>query len=377
MVKVDNITIVGYKIISKIAKGGMASVYLAENQDKKPPKVAVKILDEFLEEEVEQVNRFKREAYICSKITHPNIVKVFKYGTVGKSQYILMEYVDGRDLGYYIKKKKKFSIKEIVNIILMVCSGLNEAHKRGVIHRDIKPQNIMLSGNNIAKITDFGIAKVRSMDNLTIVGDKVMGTTLYMSPEQISGKVSIDHRTDIYSLGIVLYELITGENPYIATAPNGPYATMNEILYKTPSPIRKRGIPGYLISVINKCISKDREDRFRNVVSLMNAIKNREQPVVKIRGDVFLIQVGTDKAINISLSETFIGREGLNNVILEDGHVSKRHARLKIVGNNYYLEDLGSMNGTYVNNERISDCLLSNGDMIRIGRSIFYFRKNN
>jgi len=372
MIELNKTVIEGYRIKSKIGQGGMASVYLAENTDINPSKVAIKILDESLCDDIKYTNRFKREAIISSKLLdHPNIIKIYNYGSAGDLYYILMEYLDGRDLGYYIKTKRKFSIDGVVKVLLMVCSCLSLAHRKKIIHRDIKPQNIILDGNNV-KVTDFGIAKVYGMSNLTLKDENVMGTAFYMSPEQIKGN-NIDERTDIYSLGIVAYELLTGVTPYDS---DNTWKIIEGHLYKTPVPIknRRRDVPDYLVSIINKCIAKEREDRFKNVDLLISALKNKEIPKAKVQEKAYLVLEKNNEVFHLNYSETFIGRRELNHIGIEDMFVSRRHARIIADKNRYVIEDLDSRNGTFVNNVKIKNAVLKNDDSLKIGRSYFKFK---
>ena len=366
-----NKTICGYKIISLLGKGGMASVYLGENLHKTPKKVAIKVLEVDIEENKEYISRFKKEAYICSKLSHPNIVKVFSYGIYENKYYIVMEFVDGKDLSFYIHNNKNKSIKDIISFANQIASALSFAHKNKIIHRDIKPQNIILDKYGKIKITDFGIAKINIPYAQTVAGEKIIGTTYYMSPEQIKGD-NIDLRTDIYSLGILLYEMITGKNPYAADTP---LAVINGHLYKSPAPIdeNRKDIPEYLIYIINRCIAKNKNDRFNSADELLEALKFKKVEKVKIESQVSLFWDENQKIIEIKDETTFIGRGELSNIILKDGYVSRKHAKLTISDRNYIIEDLGSMNGTYVNGERIGIHYLSNGDKIKIGNNIFIF----
>ena len=366
-----NQVIDNYKIVSLLGKGGMASVYLAENSQKKPQKVAIKVLELDIEENAEYVLRFKKEAFICSKFSHPNIVKVYSYGIFENKYYLIMEFVDGKDLSFYIRNNKKRSIKDIINIAYQISSALSFAHKNKVIHRDIKPQNIILDKYGKIKITDFGIAKINVPHALTVEGERVMGTTYYMSPEQIKGE-PVDLKTDIYSMGILLYEMVTGKNPYEADTP---LAIINGHLYKTPIPLKniRNDVPDYFINIINKCIAKNRNDRFNSGDEIIQALKSKkiEQAKAKSRSSLFWEE--TQKVIEIKNEETFIGRGELNNIILKDSHVSRKHSKITVLNGNYIIEDLGSVNGTYVNGEKISMHYLNNEDKIKIGNNFFIF----
>ncbi|MBM3708433.1 MAG: FHA domain-containing protein [Actinobacteria bacterium] len=365
-------TIDNYKIVQQLGKGGMASVYLAENSQKKPPKVAIKVLDINIEDNAEYVLRFKKEAFICSKFSHPNIVKVYSYGIFEKKYFIVMEYIDGKDLSFFIKNSKVRPIKDILSFTYQIASALSFAHKNKVIHRDIKPQNIILDKYGKIKITDFGIAKINISQALTLEGERVMGTTYYMSPEQIKGD-NIDLRTDIYSMGILLYEMITGKNPYAADTP---LAIINGHLYKTPVPLNniRNDVPEYFIYIINKCITKNKNDRFNSAEEILQALKSKKIEQIKVKSKSSLFWENTQKVIEIKNTETFIGRGEINNIILKDPHVSRKHAKITISDNNYIIEDLGSMNGTKINGENINIHYLNNGDRIKIGNNLFTYR---
>ncbi|MCL4546827.1 MAG: FHA domain-containing serine/threonine-protein kinase [Deltaproteobacteria bacterium] len=366
-----NQIIENYKIVNLLGKGGMASVYLAENFQKNPQKVAIKVLELDIEENAEYTLRFKKEAFICSKFSHPNIVKVYSYGIFEDKYYLIMEFVDGKDLSFYIRNNKKRSIKDIINIAYQISSALSFAHKNKVIHRDIKPQNIILDKYGKIKITDFGIAKINVSHTLTAEGERVVGTTYYMSPEQIKGE-PIDLKTDIYSMGILLYEMVSGKNPYEA---NTPLAIINGHLYKTPAPLKniRNDVPDYFINVINKCIAKNKNDRFNSADEIIQALKSKKIEQVKAKSKLSLFWEETQKVIEIKNKETFIGRDKLNNIILKDSYVSRRHSKITILDGNYIIEDLGSTNGTYVNGEKIIIHYLTNGDKIKIGNNFFIF----
>ncbi|MHB8277103.1 MAG: FHA domain-containing serine/threonine-protein kinase [Candidatus Humimicrobiaceae bacterium] len=360
-----------YKIISLLGKGGMASVYLAENSQKKPQKVAIKVLELDIEENAEYVLRFKKEAFICSKFSHPNIVKVYSYGIYENKYYLIMEFVDGKDLSFYIRNNKNTSIKDVLSFAYQIASALSFAHKNKVIHRDIKPQNIILDKSGKVKITDFGIAKINVPQAITVEGERVMGTTYYMSPEQIKGE-PVDLKTDIYSMGILFYEMITGKNPYSADTP---LAIINGHLYKTPVPLKniRNDVPDYLINIINKCIAKNKNDRFNSADEIIQALKSKKIEQTKTKSKASLFWEEAQKAIVIKNEETFIGRGELNNIILKDSHVSRKHSKITVLNGNYIIEDLGSVNGTYVNGEKISMHYLNNGDKIKIGNNFFIF----
>jgi len=372
VINLSESTIEDYKLIRKIGQGGMASVYLGENLKKPTDRVAIKILDDALGDDSQYTKRFKREVYISSKLKHPNIIKILKYGAGKDLHYIVMEYIEGRDLGYYLKSRKRFTIKEILNILIMVCAGLDIAHRKGVIHRDIKPQNLILDKKHRIKITDFGIAKVINMSSFTAKEDQVMGTTFYMSPEQIKGK-GIDYRTDIYSLGIVGYELLAGVTPYDSETP---WEVVQGHLYKTPLPLKRRrkDVPDFLVSTINKCISKKKEDRFKDIRSLALALKNKKLPKIKTKGKAHLDLVGKNIKYQLDYKEVYIGRKEINHIVVEDMFASRRHAKIEVNRNSFILEDLDSRNGTFINNKKINSHKLKENDVIKVGQTFLQFK---
>ena len=200
-----------YQIIKSIGEGGMANVYLAYDTilDR---NVAVKILRGDLATDEKFVRRFQREALSASSLSHPNIVEVYDVGEDNGNYYIVMEYIEGKHLKELIKKRGKLTLSEVVDIMSQICEGMAVAHDSYIIHRDIKPQNIMILDSGLVKITDFGIAMALNSTQLTQT-NSVMGSVHYLPPEQASGKGST-MQSDIYSMGILMYELLTGELPF-------------------------------------------------------------------------------------------------------------------------------------------------------------------
>ena len=203
-----------YQIEAEIGQGGMAIIYRAVDL-KSQQKVAMKVLREQYVKDSEFLRRFQREAYAMMKIYHPNIVQVYNVGCDGDIHYIVMELVEGPTLKEYLQQKGKLPVKEAVQIMMDLCAGLQTAHDDGVIHRDIKPHNVMITKEGKVKMTDFGIAKVAGSATVTLSGENVLGSVHYIAPEQAQGK-EIDEKTDIYSLGITLYEMLTGQLPFDA-----------------------------------------------------------------------------------------------------------------------------------------------------------------
>lgn len=200
-----------YEIKDVVGVGGMAVVYKAFDMKLKR-NVAIKVLQDDVAMDAESRRRFRTEYQAVAMLSHPNIRAVYDVVSSGDTEYIVMEYVDGINLKQYLKKKKVLSWKEALHFATQIARALSHAHSKGIIHMDIKPQNIMLPKDGTAKVADFGIAMVENSPEQP-ESDEAVGSIHYISPEQARGE-SIDARTDIYSLGVVLYEMLTGQLPY-------------------------------------------------------------------------------------------------------------------------------------------------------------------
>jgi serine/threonine-protein kinase len=241
----------------------MGIVYRARDKELEEV-VALKILPDNLSNNPEAVRRFKVEARNARRLSHPSIVRIHDIGEEMGRKYISMELVDGTDLKKKIRQKGKLPAPEVVKYAIQVADALAYAHRLGIVHRDIKPANIMLTKKEDVKITDFGIAKlVDSTGEGTMIG-AVIGTPLYMSPEQVQG-LPVDNRADIYSFGIMLYELLNGKPPFF----EGDLAYQH--LHKPPDPIA--GCPVPLWEIIAKCLGKEREQRWSSADEIVEALK--------------------------------------------------------------------------------------------------------
>ena len=206
----DTIIAQRYELISKIGSGGTSDVYLAQDI-KLNRRVAIKILAKTYSFEKNFVARFKKEAQILARLNHPNIVAIYDWGQYEDSYFICMEYAEGQSLEEIINKQGILSPLTTAKFAIQICNALEAAHDHDLIHRDIKPQNIIVTADGIVKITDFGIAKSLIEDNTKTIN--ILGTSYYISPEQAQGKI-LSCSTDIYSLGIVMYEMITADLPF-------------------------------------------------------------------------------------------------------------------------------------------------------------------
>lgn len=249
-----------YQIIEEIGRGGMGIVYKAKDLMLND-YVALKLLLPQLTTDAEIMDRFKREVLAARKISHPNVVKVYDIGEKDDITFISMEYLVGIDLKKKLKGSGALGVEEAVNIITQMCSGLEAAHEMGVIHRDIKPQNILITKNNQIKLMDFGIARAGDLTGMTTAGTLV-GTPEYMSPEQADPKKAVDSRTDIYSLGIVMYEMFCGRVPFRADTP---IETVIKHLMEEPEPLRFANpkISPAIDYIVMKTVQKDPDKRYQ------------------------------------------------------------------------------------------------------------------
>lgn len=258
-----------YQIIKSIGEGGMANVYLAYDTilDR---NVAVKVLRGDLAQDEKFVRRFQREALSASSLSHPNIVEVYDVGEDGGSYYIVMEYIEGKHLKELIKKRGKLTLSEVIDIMSQVCDGLATAHDSYIIHRDIKPQNIMILDSGLVKITDFGIAMALNSTQLTQT-NSVMGSVHYLPPEQASGKGST-MQSDIYSMGILMYELLTGTLPF--RGENAVEIALKQL--KEPIPNLKDklpDIPNSIVNIVKRSTAKNPKNRYVDAREMLDDIK--------------------------------------------------------------------------------------------------------
>lgn len=252
-----------FRIIEEIARGGMGIVCCAMDTVLNE-MVALKMLPKNLAEDPQILERFLREVRSTRKLVHRNIVRIYDIVEEDGNQYISMEYVAGKNLRQLLREKGKIPEKEVAEIICQVCLALQAAHEQGVVHRDIKPANIMIDSTHTVKVMDFGIAKMKNEQKLTLTSD-LLGTPVYMSPEQTQGLV-VDHRSDIYSVGIMMYELLTGEVPF--TKGNIGYQHIH-VVPPVPMPASKP-----MQDIVMKCIEKRPTDRYQDANQLREALEN-------------------------------------------------------------------------------------------------------
>lgn len=282
-----------YDIVAEIGSGGMARVYKAV-QRSLDREVAIKELKKDFQGDDRIVKRFEREAKIAASFQHENIVHIYDYWSKPTCS-IAMEYVDGVSLSEIITKAGPLPVNIGTMIAIQICNALAYAHMHGVIHRDIKPSNVMVRRNGEVKLMDFGIARIRNLDSLTIPGT-LMGTPSYMSPEQVLGD-PLDPRSDIFSLGIVLYEMFTGLKPFLDEETQSITRKIVQARFLPPRRLNS-DIPRRLQRMIRKCLRKKQQRRYRNVQELSRAMGK-------------LVRGRTDKSASLKQISDYLADEGL------------------------------------------------------------------
>ncbi|MDO5303743.1 MAG: Stk1 family PASTA domain-containing Ser/Thr kinase [Clostridia bacterium] len=288
-----------YELIDRIGEGGMAVVYKAKDRLLNR-YIAVKILRPEFTKDVQFVENFRRESQAAAGLQHPNIVSVYDVGTEGNIHYIVMELIDGRPLSEIIKEQAPMNYKEVVDIAKQVAAALSIAHKNHIIHRDVKPHNIMITTDGIAKLADFGIAKAVSDSTMVSETSKIIGSVHYFSPEQARGAY-VDERSDIYSLGIVMYEMLTGKVPFDGDNPVQ-VALMhinNEI---TPPSKLVHGIPPALEKLVMKATDKYQTNRYSSAEELLSALDNIEF-VSKMMGQKIFVGSQDEEYVDAETAE--------------------------------------------------------------------------
>ena len=289
-----------YEIIGRIGSGGMADVYKAKDH-KLNRFVAVKVLKQEFREDKAFISKFRVEAQSAAGLAHPNIVNVYDVGEDHGISYIVMELVEGITLKEYIDKKGRLAVREATSIAIQVSMGLEAAHRNGIVHRDVKPQNIIISTDGKVKVTDFGIARAASSNT---INSSVMGSVHYSSPEQARGGYS-DYKSDIYSLGITLYEMLTGTVPFDGDSTVA--IAIKHLQEELPSP-RKYvpDLPKSTVQIIYKCTQKSPDRRYNDMTELIRDLK---ESLVNPEGD--FVQLAT---INNNARTVVISGDELNKI---------------------------------------------------------------
>ncbi len=259
-----------YRIVAQLGFGGMATVYKAYHA-RLDRYVAIKVMHAAFQEDETFLARFQREAQIVARLEHPHIVQVYDFAEHEKQPYLVMKYVEGRTLKGLLTHNPP-SLSETLRIMTHIADALDYAHRAGVLHRDIKPSNIILGNDGTPYITDFGLARMAQINESTLSADVLLGTPHYISPEQAMGSRELTSATDLYSLGVVMYELFTGRVPYTSDTP---FAVIHSHIYSAlpkPSAINPE-IPPQLEAVLNKALAKNPADRYPTARDMLNAVK--------------------------------------------------------------------------------------------------------
>ena len=265
-----------YEILKLLGEGGMGAVYKARDREL-DRLVALKVIRAELAGHPTVLARFKQELILARKVTHRNVIRIFDLGVADGLRFITMEFVEGRDLSSCLEGQTKFAPKEAVKILRQVCSALEVAHSEGVIHRDLKPQNIMIEESGRACVMDFGLARSVETTGLTQVG-AVLGTPAYMSPEQAKG-IPADERSDLFSLGIIAYQMLTGVVPFKAET------VLASMLLRTqgpPAPPVQLDpvIPQQLSDIVMKCLAADPSNRYQTAAELNKDLRDWEEGIL-------------------------------------------------------------------------------------------------
>lgn len=379
-----------YKLIDERGRGSFATVYVA--RDLGDNRIyALKVMHLELSGDGELLARFQREAHILLNLSDSHIVQIFDYGNDNNMHYIVMDYIDGQSLKYYMINQGPMEPLRAINYARQIVEGLDTAYKQGVVHRDIKPQNILINSKNIVKITDFGLA--RGQDTVTLTQSNVfMGTAYYISPEQAESGRLADTRSDLYSVATVLFEMLTGRPPYEGdTAVDIVIKHINE---KVPSICRLRpDLPLEMDSFMQKALAKSPEDRYATPQEFNAALERLAQilppsPPPRLDGqggskktpappakEARVVVISNGHSIPLKGDKMVVGRQDPTlgiypEINLADKTVGRRHAYLRNQQGVYTVEDLNALNKTRLNGVTLTpheERTLKDGDIIRFG----------
>jgi len=392
-----------YKLIDERGHGSFATVYVARDLGNNHI-YAIKIMHLELSSEDEQLARFQREAHILLNLNDPHIVRIFDYGNDNNNTpYIVMDYIDGQNLKYYLINDGQLDVLRALNYTHQIAEGLEAAYKQGVVHRDIKPQNILINSKDMVKITDFGLA--RGKDTVTLTQSNVfMGTAYYISPEQAESGRAADIRSDLYSVATVLFEMLTGRPPF--TGETAVDIVIRHLNDKVPSICRLRqDLPAEMDFFMQKALAKLPADRYATPHDFILAIEQLQERFQALHANgrgarsdnISNLPTAREPSVNkppqapqkearvvvISSGQVFllksdlmvVGRQDPTlgiypEINLADKTVGRRHAYLRNQQGTYTVEDLNALNKTRLNGVTLTpheENTLKDGDIIRFG----------
>ena len=303
-----------YRVKGLIGRGGMGVVYLVDDMalDR---EIALKVIRADIASSPETIERFKREIQLSSKVTHQNVLRVYDLGESEGAKFLTMEYVQGEDLSNIIKRDGRLPFDRVMHYFKQICAGLGVAHEQGVIHRDLKPHNVMIDPTDRVLLTDFGLATVAEGSSAARSGG-IMGTPYYMSPEQARGE-ALDQRSDIYALGIMLYELLTGVVPF---AGGTVLEVMKRRLTEKPRPIAELNadLPDYIRQVVDKCLATDREERYATCEEILKDIYDATEGRRRRRQTMAVLSLATVLVVGaVSASSWYVYQQKLAAALKE------------------------------------------------------------
>ena len=378
-----------YKLIDERGRGSFATVYVV--RDLGDNRIyALKVMHLELSGDGELLARFQREAHILLNLSDSHVVRIFDYGNDNNMHYIVMDYIDGQNLKYYMINQGPMDPLRAINYARQIAEGLEAAYKQGVVHRDIKPQNILINSKDIVKITDFGLARGR--DTVTLTQSNVfMGTAYYISPEQAESGRSADSRSDLYSVATVLFEMLAGRPPYEGdTAVDIVIKHMNE---KVPSICRLRpDLPMEMDTFMQKALAKSPANRFATPQDFIAALEKLievlppkpdtgepEKPIAPLPPPLIkegrIVVISSGNIIPLKGDKMVVGRQDPTlgiypEINLADKTVGRRHAYLRNQQGVYTVEDLNALNKTRLNGVTLTpheERTLKDGDILRFG----------
>ncbi len=369
-----------YKLIDERGNGNFGTVYIARDMVTNHI-YAAKIMHLDHSNDDELLERFKREAYILQSLDNEHVVRLVDYGHDGSIYFIVMKHIDGQNLKWYITTYGPVDALRGLDYIIQAADGLDVAFKAGVVHRDIKPQNILISNKGVVKIADFGLARSSSTPTITTT-DKFMGTAYYSSPEQMQSGHDADIRSDLYSLAIVLYESLVGQPPFKGD-------TVVDIIFKhlnepVPSIYRQRpDLPPEIDAFMQRAMAKSPAARFQTPREFINALESIKRIMQGPVPETHLLQarlllVANGKSFPLQGEEFIIGREDPKHEIHPDIQIDdstmtlgRKHARLFYQQGTWMVEDQNSRNKTRLNGKILSPYEpqpLRDGDLLQFGR---------